>query len=677
MNKVSSDRNTFLHNEGAPSFQEVNSIVLLIAEGQYQKASMLAQAITLRFPLFAFGWTVWGEACKQMGQCANALAYMQKAIELSPANPDAYTNLGNFLQELGRFEKAADNYQQALQIKPDCAEIHNNLGISYQRMNRHKEAETVFLRALQVKPDFVEAHINLGVTLNKSGRPNEAEACYRHALGIKPDSAEAYINLANIIKESGRLNEAESCYRLALHFKPDLAEAHFNLGVMLQDAGHLNEAEICYKRALQFKPDFAEALSNLGNTLKDSNRLNEAEICYLQAVQVNPDSAELHNNLGVIRKDMGRLSEAEASLRRALQINPDFAGAHNNLGITLKETGYLREAENSYRRALQIDPDYAEAHCNLAITLLALGELSAGWEENEWRWATPQMISGRRDFAQPQWRGEMAEGKTLLIHSEQGYGDTLQFCRYASLAAARGLRVVLEVQPPLVRLLRSLAGADQVVGSDEQLPVFDLHCPLLSMPLALKTTLATIPSAELYLHADQAQVEAWKARLAALPNKGHRIGLVWAGNSHTHWPQAAIVDRQRSLRPENLAPLLKLSGFHFVSLQKGGTVAPESFHLTDFMAEMKDFADTAALIANLDLVIAVDTAVAHLAAALGKPVWVLNRFDSCWRWLRERQDSPWYPSVRLFRQPKAGDWQTVLEQVVEELCLFAKGIPEA
>jgi len=271
------------------------------------------------------------------------------------------------------------------------------------------------------------------------------------------------------------------------------------------------------------------------------------------------------------------------------------------------------------------------------------------------------MIKRADIFARPQWRGE-ATRKTLLIHAEQGIGDTLQFCRYAMLAAGRGLRVTMEVQTPLVRLLRGLPGVDLVRGCGDELPAFDLHCPMLSLPFALGTTMATVPSATCYLHADAALAAAWQARLAAMANQCLRIGLVWAGN-----PDAVAIDHLRSLAPDRLAPLFALSGLHFFSLQKGGPAAPGDFPLTDFMDEMADFADTAALIANLDLVISVDTAVAHLAAALGKPVWLLDRFYPCWRWLTGRRDSPWYPSLRIYRQPSSGDWDSVLAEVARDL----------
>ena len=458
-------------NPNTPNLQEIDSLITLCTDRQYQEAAIRAQALTLRFPLFAFGWTVLGEVCKQLGQSENALSHMQKAAALSPSNAGIHNNLGNFLQQLGQLKKAADSYQCALNINPNYA------------------------------------------------------------------------------------------------------EAHFNFGVSLQGLGRQNEAVISYQRAVQIKPDFAEAHNNLGNTFKELGRLHEAEVCYRRALEINPDSADLHNNLSAVLKDLNRLNEAQISCRKALQFKPDFAGAHNNLGIILKLSGQLIEAEESYRQALQLSPDYAEAHCNLAITLLTRGKFTEGWEENEWRWATPLFQAGCRHFTQPQWRGDMAAGLTLLIHAEQGYGDTLQFCRYASLAAACGLKVIMEVPMPLVRLLHSLSGVDQVIGVGEELPPFDLHCPMLSLPLALKTTLSNIPYFETYLHADKTQVDLWQTRFAQSLHKKYRVGLVWAGNSHIYWPQAAIINQQRSLPPELLAPIFELSEFDFFSLQKEGAMA--------------------------------------------------------------------------------------------------------
>jgi hypothetical protein len=395
----------------------------------------------------------------------------------------------------------------------------------------------------------------------------------------------------------------------------------------------MDAAIACFRHALHLKPDFPEARNNLGNALREQRQLDDAIACY----------------------------------RVAIGLRPDYPEAHNNLGTALMEQGRLDEAAASYRNAILYKPDYPDPHANLATVLLAQGDMAAGWREYEWRWEMRQMIGGRRGFAQPQWQGEAAEGRTLLIHAEQGYGDTLQFCRYATLAAAAGLRVIIEAPKPLVRLLRSVPGVDLVLRSGAELPAFDLHCPMLSLPLALGTTLATIPGATPYLHAEAAQAASWQARLAAIAGGGPRIGLVWAGNPGLSLPAKAAMDRRRSLSPEQLAPLLETPGMRFFNLQKDGPAAPAQFPLVDVMGEMGDFADTAALIVNLDLVISVDTAVAHLAGALGKPVWLLNRFDTCWRWLTGRCDSPWYPTLRIYRQPRPADWDAVLAEVARDL----------
>jgi hypothetical protein len=439
------------------------------------------------------------------------------------------------------------------------------------------------------------------------------------------------------------------------------AQEAFSDAARHHQAGRHGEAVAGYSRALALRPDYPEAHNNLGVALRGQGRPDEAVAHFRRALALRPGYPEAYNNLGIALAQQGQLDEAVVQFGHALASKPDYPEAHANLGGALVDQGRPDEAVAHFRRALALRPNYPEAHSNLATALLAQGDLAAGWEEYEWRWKTPHMIEAARDFAQPRWRGEAAEGRTLLIHAEQGFGDTVQFCRYAPLAANCGLRVIVEVQEPLVRLLRCLPGVDLVVGRGEALPPFDLHCPMLSLPSALATTPPSIPSAASYLHADPAQVAAWRTRLAAMGRRGLRVGLAWAGNP------ALPTDRRRSLTPDRLAPLFELSGLQFFSLQKDGPAAPEAFPLTDLMGEVEDFADTAALVANLDRVVSVDTAVAHLAAALGKPVWLLNRFDSCWRWQAGRRDSPWYPTMRLYRQPCPGNWASVLAEVARDL----------
>ena len=441
----------------------------------------------------------------------------------------------------------------------------------------------------------------------------------------------------------------------------------FAAAVQHHQSGRLDEAERLIRLLLAKYPRHSDSLHMLGVIAYQTRREDLAYDLICRAIAINPRQAPYHSNLGNLLMQQGRLDEAATCYRRALDLNPNFPGALNNLGNALKAQKKLDEAITCYRKAIDLNPNYSDAHYHLALALLANGDMAAGWEEHEWRWKTPQLIKARRDFTHPLWRGEAAEGRTLLIHAEQGFGDTLQFCRYVPLAAAKGLRVILEVPQPLARLLRSLPGVDRLVTCGETLPQFDLHCPMLSMPLALGTTITTIPSDVPYLYADPAQVAAWQTRLAALEKPGPRIGLVWAGNPRNQLLLLAAVDRRRSIAPDLLAPLFALPGLQFFSLQKDGPAPPEHFALMDFMGEMEDFADTAALIANLDLVISVDTSVAHLAGALGKPVWLLDRFDACWRWLVGRHDSPWYPGLRLFRQPQPGDWTSVLAEVASEL----------
>ena len=318
---------------------------------------------------------------------------------------------------------------------------------------------------------------------------DEAVACYRKTLALRPDHPEAHNNLGAALRDLGRLDEAVACYRRALDRRPDYPEALNNLGIALADQELLDEAVACYRKAIDLQPNLLEAHNNLGAALKEQGRLDEAVACLRGALQLKPDYPDARNNLGNALKDQGRLDEAVACYRSALGVSPNCPETYINLGNTLRDQKRPDEAIACYHRALDLKPDWPEAHCCLGMALLAQGDLAAGWQEYEWRWKTPLLLKGRHTFAQPQWRGEAAEGRTLLIHAEQGFGDTLQFCRYAPLAAARGMRVILEVPKPLVRLLRSLPGVDLLVEQGAELPPFDLHCPMLSMPLAIGTTL--------------------------------------------------------------------------------------------------------------------------------------------------------------------------------------------
>jgi tetratricopeptide (TPR) repeat protein len=599
----------------------------------------------------------------QAGHLAEAELLYRQVLAVQAEHADSLHLLGVLALQVGRADLAGDLIGRAIGIDGSVALYHANRGNALQALGRLDECVACCRRAIVLRPRYPEAYSNLAAALHALGQTEEAVAWLRKAVALKPDFPEAYNNLGNLLADLGRAEEAVGCYRRAIALRPGYAEAHNNLGAALKDMGALEDAVACYRTALTVQPDFAEASNNLGIVLTRLGRLEEAAVCCRRAIALRPDLMEAYDALGAVLAEQGRLEEAASCCRQAVALRPEEPRTHDNLGTVLKAQGLPDAAIGCFRTAIGLQPDFANAHRNLAMALLAVGEMAEGWRQYEWRWQAADMVGARRAFTQPQWRGEAAVGRTLLIHAEQGLGDTLQFCRYAALAADRGVRVVMEVQAPLVRLLRGLPGVDRIVARGDDLPAFDLHCPMQSMPLALGTTLQTIPRGGAYLQADAAVAAAWHARLGGMGDRRPRVGVAWAGNP------GMIRDRGRSLRPDRLSSLFGVAGVWFFSLQKDGRDAP----VTDLMAEMVDFADTAGLVANLDLVISVDTAVAHLAAGLGKPVWLLDRFDPDWRWLLGRRDSPWYPSLTVYRQPAPGDWDTVLTAVAGDLRTMAGG----
>jgi len=547
--------------------------------------------------------------------------------------------------------------------------------LAHHRAGRIAVAARLYRKILARAPDddFPEAHNHLGIALQQLGRLGDAAAAFERALVLQPDYHEAQYNLGNLRRAEGDLPAAMAAFRRAIALRPDAPEAHNNLGNALQQVGRLVEARACYERALALRPTHASALNNLGNVCRAEGQLAEARALFERALALKPGYADAHNNLAIVLRLDGRFADALVHYDRAVALTPKAAGPLNNRGNLLQDLGRLDEAAASFKQALAIEPEFPAAHHNLGMALLAAGRFEAGWREYEWRWRIPHATDPADRFGVPPWRGESPIEGTLLLHAEQGFGDTLQFCRYAPLLAGRGHRIVLEVPPALVRLMGSLEPRIDIVAQGDALPPFDLHCPLLSLPLACGTQLASIPSIGPYLAADPAAQELWRRRLAA-DGARLKVGLVWSGNPRADRPELAAIDRRRSIAADLLAPLAACPGVRFYSLQQQGGAAPASLGLVDVMAEMTDFADTAALVANLDLVISVDTAVAHLAGALGRPVWLLNRFDSCWRWLAGRDDSPWYPSLRLFRQTQPGDWAGVVARVGQALEALSAGM---
>jgi tetratricopeptide (TPR) repeat protein len=435
------------------------------------------------------------------------------------------------------------------------------------------------------------------------------------------------------------------------------------------------EALACYDYALALKDDIPQIWNNRGSALRNLDRLAEAETSIRAALRLKPDFANAHHNLAIVLDYLGRFDEAEVSVRSALRLQPEHAFAHCYLGNILCNLGRASEAVASYRTALRLQPETLEWRTSLGLALLLAGQFEEGWKEFEWRWRTQRRARLGYDLSVPSWKGEPIGDRVILLIADEGNGDTLQFCRYVPQIAARAGRTVLAVQRSLARLLSRLPGVSEIISLGDRPPSFDLWCGLMSLPCAVGTSLETIPAATPYLTADRADVAHWRDRLAGLA--GLRVGLCWAGGRPSNLRQIAV-DRRRSLALDALAPLGDVSGVEFITLQTGppalqAACPPRGLKLHDFSQDLHDFADTAALIDNLDLVISVDTAVAHLAGTLGKPVWVLNRFDTCFRWPRNREDSPWYPSARQFRQPTPGDWPSVINRAQSALQRLVDG----
>ena len=484
----------------------------------------------------------------------------------------------------------------------------------------------------------------------------------------KPDEAEVFYELGSRWQAEGRLVEAVDAYRKALVVKPDFAEAWNNLGNVLVNAGELSLARKHYEQALAIDPHDAMYHGNLAAVLFMQAEFDAAIAHYRQALELNPESANVWSNFGNTVSALGRFAEAKDYYERAVALEPAHPIYATNLGSAFYRLGDFENSIAAHRHALELGGDLPQVKLNLGLSLLAAQQFEEGWQLYEERWKTDELAHAARTFAQPQWKGEAEPGRDLFIHFEQGLGDSIQFCRYAPLAAAKGLRVTLEVQEPLVRLLRQSLPEVNVVGPlGETKPVCDYQCAAMSLPLAFQTRWESIPGNVPYLKANAQSVQEWREKIMPLANGKFRVGVVWAGMARSYAAEAAMTDRRRSIPPELLAPLFKNDQVCFFSLQKNGPEAPTSFGMIDLMGECQDFADTAAFVENLNLVISVDTSVAHLAGALGKPVWLLNRFDSCWRWCRSSDATPWYPTMRLFHSPAPGDWPSVIARVTEAL----------
>jgi Flp pilus assembly protein TadD len=596
---------------------------------------------------------------------AEALEKFREALTIDSKHHDAHANMGVALGRQGQRPEAEQCFREALKIRPDYPPMYGNLGTVCLEQNKLAEAEAAFQRAIELDPKQPDFKCKLGNVLEARKQVPEAEAAYRAAISLKPKEAEYHFRLGKLLSKAGRFPEAESSFRETTRLKPDKATHWIHLGGALDAQGQSGAAETVYRVAVGLEPKNAEIHNNLGVSLAAQNRAAEAEASYRRALELNPRLAMIHNNLGNNLRTQDRLPEAEASLKEAIRLQPRYAEAHNNLGIVYIQQRRIADGLASYEEALRLKPEYAEAHLNRSLMWLASGDFARGWPEYEWRFK----MKGRKAPTAPceRWDGSPLNGRTLLLRAEQGLGDLVQFMRYAALIPrGKGGKVILECPEGLMDLAQTCPGIDQRCVRGQALPPCDLYCAILTVPGLMKTTLETVPADIPYISVDPARIEYWEKELDSIP--GRRVGISWQGSLEHRG------DRLRSIPLARFAALAKVRGLTLCSIQKGHG----SEQLIDgSAAELKvqdwgsrtaaSFADTAALMHALDLVLTVDTAVAHVAGALGIPVWVMLPCASDWRWLHEREDSPWYPTMRLFRQPRPGDWDSVFSRIVTAL----------
>jgi tetratricopeptide (TPR) repeat protein len=587
-----------------------------------------------------------------------------------PAPADAAETeyrVGLALHEEGRAVEAAQFYQRALRCSPQDERFHFSLGKAFQDAGRFQDALSCYRRTIALDADCVPAYFNMGLLFIAQALYPEALAALQQAVVLAPGFAGAHNNLGIAFQALKRDAEALACFQRAVQANPDYSEAWCNVGRLLFAQQRWDEALPVFQKAFALKPAWVEPLHNLGLCHHKKRELELAEACYRQVLALKPDHLPAHLDLGNIFLDRGDLPGMAAWYRKALELTPDNTEACVNVGRMLRDQGRWEEALACYDQTLQRDPGHVESHFSRALICLALGRFSEGWKAYEWRFqmADWSKKSYPHQLRTPRWNGDPFVGRTLLVHHEQGFGDTLQFVRYLPLVKARGGTVLLEVPAALRSLLHAIPGADDVVELSPAGPTergFDLHVPLLSLPGIFGTTLESISAKVPYLSADPAKTAAWAKRLG-----GHffKIGIAWSSSA---W-NAKLAEKSCPI--SHFLPLAQTPGARLVGLQKkpapNDLAAAAAEGIRNYGEEFADFSDTAAAIANLDLVIAVDTAVAHLAGAMGKPVWVPLLCVADWRWLLNREDSPWYPTMRLYRQPRPGAWDDLFRRLAQDL----------
>jgi tetratricopeptide (TPR) repeat protein len=607
-----------------------------------------------------------GNLLKDQGSHAEAVASYDRAISLKADHAHAYCNRAVVLGLLDRLPDALESYDRAIAIDPTDALAHCNRALLLVALGKKDAALAGFEAAIAQDGNNFTSHFARGTLLQERILWREALLAYDRAIAIHPGEALVFYNRGTVLKELKDALAAVASYDKAIALNPHLALAYANRATLLQELNQKPAALTDYDRAITLNDRDAATHTNRAVLLQQMGRRAEALAGYDRAIALDPQYADAWFNRGTALYDDDDLPAALDSYEHAVAVDPDFGDAYVNRGVTLQNMGHVDQGIESYKQAIRINPNLPEAHYNLALASLTIGDYATGWSEYEWRWQAESgpIYREKRSFSQPLWVGkETIAGKTIMLYGEQGLGDSLQFCRYIEWVARLGARVILEVPSLLTTICATLPGVSQIIPYGSPLPHFEYQCPLMSLPLAFSTTLDTIPSASGYLRADAGKVAAWRNRLGAATKP--RIGLTWSGN------QAAGTNRKRHFALSSLLPYLSRD-FHYYCLQKEVTAADHetlanTSWIFQFQDLLKDFSDTAALCECMDLVISVDTSVAHMSCALGKKTWVLLAYVADWRWLLEREDNPWYHAARLFRQTSPGEWNGAFERVATAL----------
>lgn len=652
----------------------IGMCLVAVASRQTEAAVTMASAAVAAAPHLAVAWIALGQAWNHAGRHEEAVKAYEQALRLDATNALARLGLGEAKIAAGRLDEAIAEFERAIRRKPAMIAAHLGMGNALALLGRNEQALERYEAALALRPRSPEAEFAAGFALARLGRAKEAMKRYRRAVAERPDFAAAWINLGNLLREEGQDLYAEAALQRAVGLRPDLISGWLNLAILERERLRPERAEKYLQRAIELNPHQIETLVAWCQFRIAEKDLAGAWMWLRRALVQNPDCDEAVNLHGILLHLEGRQHEAIAVFERAEELGNRAAAS--NRGNSLLDLGRMEEALAAHKTAVRRDPKSAGAQYNLALTQLRLGDWERGWLNYEARWGFREVHRRPRIFRCPRWQGEMLQGERVLLHAEQGLGDTIQFCRYASLVAARGGFPVLQVQPAAERLMRSLAvvragrAETAVLGSD---PMFDLECSLLSLPAVFQTTVETVPWGGTYLAADSA-LAAYKRELFPSTSGGLRVGMAWAGNPRYK------ADASRSTRLETFLPLLREAdravGATWISLQKGEAALqlaelPRDVVVFDGSSRDEDLAETAAIVAGLDLVITTDTCIAHLAGAIGKPVWILLPHLADWRWMQEIETTPWYPTARLFRQASPGDWAGVLQRVAQQLVVFA------